>query len=167
MKLAQTPLWNDISFLLRPKPRPARPMKPPTLKMPPRVRERFNAEILKARANTSDPEVAWPALERAHVLGQFWPWPHVRIHWEMLRYGWEQGDFTEVAGQLIRLAIAYKGSTSGRIPVGNNGRARVPLSARAPLPPDIAALLDSVGIQTSGLDMPTMGQPAPVVDVAS
>ena len=50
-------------------------------------------------------------------------------------------------------------------------RSARPPSARAPLPPDIAALLESAGIPTSGLDMPTMGRPAsaapPAVEVGA
>ena len=48
---------------------------------------------------------------------------------------------TEVAGQVVRVLVAGPASLVGRIPTGNDGRARTPLRATAPVPPDLAAVL--------------------------
>ena len=53
------------------------------------VREHFETEIRKAQVaiKAGDFEPAWIALQRAHILGQAYPLPHVIAHWEMLKLG--------------------------------------------------------------------------------
>ncbi len=113
--------------------------------MPPAVRARFEAELDAAR-NAADRALAWQALERAHVLSQPWPRPHVHTHWAMLRLGWAHRDRREVAGQLLRLAAAGPASFAGRFPVGNTGRARVPAMKSMPVAPELAELLAAAGV---------------------
>jgi hypothetical protein len=59
----------------------------------------------------------------------------------MLGVAWRERDRREVTGQLVRLVVAGPGSATGRYPVGNSGRARVPATLPMPLPDDLAALL--------------------------
>ncbi|MET7831354.1 DUF3703 domain-containing protein [Micromonospora sediminicola] len=112
----------------------------PGRRMPPAVREAFDAELATARTAT-DPATAWRAAERAHILSQPWPWPHTMVHAAMLRRALRELDPVEAIGQVIRLAVAGPGSALGRYPTGNTGRARVPLTQPMPLPDDLAALL--------------------------
>lgn len=72
------------------------------------VREHFAKELCQARTaiKTEDFKTAWMALQRVHILGQQYPFPHAIAHWEMLKLAWRQGDFKEVAGQLISTILA-------------------------------------------------------------
>lgn len=112
--------------------------------MPPAVRGAYRDEIDSGRAaaDGSDVTAAWSHLERAHVLAQPFPIAHVGSHLAQLALGWRTRDRTEVAGQLIRIAVAAPASIAGRIPLGNDGRARTPLRATAPVPADLVAIID-------------------------
>ena len=112
--------------------------------MPSAARERFEAELANART-ANDTEAAWAALTTAHLLAQQWAGPHVRSHVAMLRQGVAERDAREVAGQLVRILVAAPGSWRGRTPVGNSGRADVPLMATAEVPAHVAALLEPAG----------------------
>lgn len=109
--------------------------------MPDAVRNAFDAE-LRAAAVSSTPGDRWDHLERAHILSQPWAWPHVRVHGLMLRQGLRERDRSEAIGQVVRLIVAGPGSLAGRYPTGNSGRATVPMMQPAPMPPDLAAVLD-------------------------
>lgn len=84
----------------------------------------------------------WALLEDAHILSQPSACLHVRVHIRMLVAGLKSRDRTEVRGQLVRLLVAAPGSWSGRYPVGNTGRARIPATRSMPIRADIEALLD-------------------------
>jgi hypothetical protein len=108
--------------------------------MPPTLPTTFHAELGRARSAVSLEE-RWAALERAHILSQPWPTPHVRAHAAMVRLAIGQRDLREIAGQLLRLVVAGPASAIGRYPAGNTGRARVPATRPMPLPDDLAELL--------------------------
>lgn len=109
-----------------------------------RVRVAFDDSLEKARRALleRDFDAAWPALERAHVLGQADAYLHVQSHWWMLRCGVAQADAREIFGQLVRVALAAPASWLGRYPRGNTGRARVGLFQPMPIPADVDALLE-------------------------
>jgi hypothetical protein len=69
----------------------------------------------------------WRHLERAHVLAQPDAIIHIGSHLTMLRRGVIERDVTEIVGQVVRAILAGPASLTGRIPTGNNGRARTPL----------------------------------------
>lgn len=108
-------------------------------RMPPATRDRFEQELRSARSQPASE--AWAALERAHVLSQPWAGPHVRSHVAMLRLAVRVRDPREVLGQVVRALLAGPASLAGRIPTGNDGRARTPLTARQPVDPELAELL--------------------------
>lgn len=85
-------------------------------------------------------DVAWPWLERAHILSQRQLLLHARAHWLMLACGWQTGDYREVAGQLPRILAALLFSLIW-VPLGNNGRARVSAFAPMPLSEELQTLL--------------------------
>lgn len=107
------------------------------------VRLHFRAEMAAARQALAcgDYVVAFAHLERAHILGQRWFWPHTVSHIGMLRVGWQMKDRREIVGQLLRLFLTPLGHLTGRLPIGNNGRARVSAFAPMPVPDDLAAIL--------------------------
>jgi hypothetical protein len=59
--------------------------------------------------------------------------------------GLAEGDIREVCGQLVRLLVAAPGTVSGRYPVGNTGRARVPATQPMAVRSDLAELLREAG----------------------
>lgn len=110
--------------------------------MPAHVRAALHAELAAARC-ASDSASFWRAAERAHILSQPWPWPHIRSHALMLRRALSERDRVEALGQLVRLLVAGPGSALGRYPEGNTGRARVKLTRPMPMPEDLAAILNT------------------------
>lgn len=89
-------------------------------------------------------DLAWHHLERAHILAQTRLWPHCQSHWKMLLLAVDQRDLPEMVGQVFRLVLAPIGNVTGRLPLGNTGRANVSAFAEMPYPDDLAdALLQS------------------------
>jgi hypothetical protein len=95
----------------------------------------------KARA-LGDIDMAWRALERAHIISQPYLGPHLTNHKTMLNMAIEQRDWREVTGQIARLALAPLGALLGRIPIGNTGRANVSAFQPMPVPDDLQRALD-------------------------
>lgn len=111
--------------------------------MNPSPRHAFEQEVVAAdqarrAGRTAD---AFTHLERAHIIGQRHPWRHTRGHLAMLRLGWAQRDWREVAGQLPRILAALVFSRLW-VPLGNTGRARVSAFRPMPVPLDLARLLE-------------------------
>lgn len=86
-------------------------------------------------------QVAWRHLERAHILGQPYPFAHSEVHWKMLKFGVQIKDWREVLGQVPRLLIGGVKSFVGKIPVGNTGGANVPPLQPMEIPEDLKVLL--------------------------
>lgn len=72
------------------------------------VQEQFKAELGRAKTAIAaeDFEMAWSALQRAHILGQRDAVAHTIAHWNMLKLAWKQRDFREVTGQLLPTVLA-------------------------------------------------------------
>ena len=85
---------------------------------------------------------AWRSLERAHIVSQPYLGPHLANHWAMLGFAVEQSDWREVAGQLVRLALAPLGALTGRIPVGNTGRSNISAFGPMPIPEDLLTKIE-------------------------
>lgn len=105
---------------------------------PRHIRDLIASELAAARS-AADP---WPPLERAHIASQRWAWSHTRVHAAMLRVAWRQRDRHELVAQLVRLAVAAPGSLTGRYPPGNTGHSTMGLTETAPIPEDLAKLLE-------------------------
>ena len=69
---------------------------------------------------------AWHHLERAHIIGQQYPYQHTYVHFKMLQFGFKIKSAKEVIGQIPRLLVGGVKSFVGKIPVGNPGGANVP-----------------------------------------
>ena len=111
------------------------------------IRDCVRNDLTAARVarRSGDRERCWELLEDAHVLSQPWATWHVRVHGSMLVAGARARDWREVRGQLVRLVVAGPGSATGRYPVGNTGRARVPATLPMPIRDDLADLLRAAG----------------------
>lgn len=113
-------------------------------KMPNDLKEHFKQELTKsnnlfAMGNLS---LAWKHLERAHILGQAFPFEHTLVHWEMLKFGIRIKNWTEIVGQLPRLLVGGVKSFVGKIPVGNTGGANVPPLMPMEIPDDLKSILN-------------------------
>lgn len=110
--------------------------------MPKRLKYYYLRELVQFRMEMKNLNFlhAWFHLERAHIIGQAYPFEHTYSHWLMLRFGWKIKDMKEVLGQLPRLLVGGVKSFVGKIPMGNTGGANVPPLMPMPLPEDIQLL---------------------------
>ena len=86
-------------------------------------------------------DAAWACLEAAHIIGQRATSLHVGSHLAMLGLAWRTRDLRELRGQATR-SIAAALFTWLWVPSGNSGRANVSAVAVAPIPGDLARLLE-------------------------
>ncbi len=89
---------------------------------------------------------SWAHLERAHVIGQAYPFEHTYVHWKMLKFGISKKSTKEIIGQIPRLLIGGVKSFVGIIPVGNTGGANVPPLKPLPISEDILAMFKQVNL---------------------
>ena len=110
--------------------------------IPKRLRYYYLRELVQYRAALRQGNLvyAWYHLERAHVIGQSYPYEHTYAHWLMLKFGIAIMDAKEVLGQIPRLLVGGVKSFVGKIPLGNTGGANVPPLKPMPLPEDIQVL---------------------------
>ncbi|MEQ8471271.1 MAG: DUF3703 domain-containing protein [Marinoscillum sp.] len=85
-------------------------------------------------------EQAWHHLERAHVIGQSYPYQHSYVHWKMLQFGFHIKDVREIMGQLPRLLVGGVKSFVGKVPLGNTGGANIRPLKPLEIPADIQAI---------------------------
>lgn len=107
-----------------------------------RVR-RLYAQEMSAAKHAATVHDRWRHLERAHIVSQPYPWLHTRNHVAMLELALRQRDRREALAQVVRIVVAAPGSLSGRYPEGNTGRRAAGLMTPMPVPPDLAAALES------------------------
>ncbi|MFD1552566.1 hypothetical protein DNU06_15650 [Putridiphycobacter roseus] len=90
---------------------------------------------------------AWNHLERAHIIGQRYPFAHSFIHWKMLGFGFKIKNRKEILGQIPRLVFGGVKSFVGKVPVGNPGGANVPPLKSFPIDKELQAVFIKAGIQ--------------------
>ncbi len=90
---------------------------------------------------------AWQHLERAHVIGQAYPYEHSCVHWKMLLFGIQIKSGKEILGQIPRLLVGGVKSFVGTIPVGNTGGADIPPLKPLPIEEDIQTILETLEIK--------------------
>lgn len=111
-----------------------------------RIRKHVDAELRAAALiESARPAIAFAHLERAHVLGQASTLQHVRVHWQMLRWGLRHRDLRECFGQLLRIIGAATKTAFGLVPSGNTGGARVSPFRAMPVPEELAELMREAG----------------------
>lgn len=89
---------------------------------------------------------AWHQLERAHVIGQAYPYQHSLVHWKMLVFGCKIKSVKEILGQIPRLLVGGVKSFVGTIPVGNTGGANVPPMRSMPIQQEIKEIFNKAGV---------------------
>lgn len=89
---------------------------------------------------------AWRYLEKAHVIGQAYPYEHSFVHWKMLVFGCRIKSVKEVLGQIPRLLVGGVKSFVGTIPVGNTGGANVPPMLSMSIDPEIQEIFAKAGL---------------------
>ncbi|MBK6633757.1 MAG: DUF3703 domain-containing protein [Chitinophagaceae bacterium] len=112
--------------------------------MPGSVKPFYREELLQAK-NAFDKKLyrqSWQHLERAHILGQPYPFEHTEVHWKMLGFGIKIKNGKEILGQVPRLLVGGVKSFVGKIPVGNTGGADVPPLKPMEIPEDLAAIIN-------------------------
>ena len=85
---------------------------------------------------------SWHHLERAHILGQPYPYHHTLVHWKMLLFGIKIKDLREIIGQIPRLLVGGVKSFVGEIPVGNTGGANVPPLKPMEIPAELKKIIE-------------------------
>lgn len=117
---------------------------------------KFNTLIPKSLKSYFDKEIAgyqeaykqgnltdaWQHLERAHILGQAYPWQHTYVHYKMLFFGIHIKSKREVVGQIPRLLVGGIKSFVGKVPVGNTGGANVSPLQPMPIPKELKKIID-------------------------
>ena len=111
--------------------------------MPKRLKPYFDQELkeYKRHLHAGSLQTAWNHLERAHIIGQAYPYHHSYVHWKMLLFGIRIKSPKEVIGQIPRLLVGGVKSFVGKIPVGNTGGANVPPLKSMEIPQDIQQII--------------------------
>jgi len=96
--------------------------------IPKELKPYFYTELEKYRSENIFGNIrnAWNHLERAHIIGQKYPYTHTLVHWKMLKFGFKIKSGKEVFGQIPRLIFGGVKSFVGKIPIGNPEEANVP-----------------------------------------
>ncbi len=113
----------------------------------------FFKEALDLYANAmqqKDLAEAWHQLERAHVIGQAYPYQHSLVHWKMLVFGCKIKSVKEILGQIPRLLVGGVKSFVGTIPLGNTGGSNVPPMRSMPIQDDIKTIFIEAGVRIPG-----------------
>ena len=107
--------------------------------IPAKLKVFFDVEIQKYFDNYSKGNLvqAWNHLERAHIIGQKYPYEHSFVHWKMLQFGFKIKSGKEIFGQIPRLVFGRVKSFVGTIPLGNPGGANVPPLKPFPIDEDL------------------------------
>ncbi len=105
------------------------------------TQQAFTQEMALARQayQAKSYAVSFARLERAHILGQRYFYPHLITHAWMLRVGLRTRRWREVFGQLLRLLAVVPGFLFGWVPIGNTGGANVSALRPMPIPEDLKA----------------------------
>lgn len=117
--------------------------------LPQKLKPYFQQELAayEQTLTCNDLPKAWSHLERAHVIGQAYPWPHTFVHWKMLQFGFSIKSRKEVLGQIPRLLVGGVKSFVGKIPVGNTGGANIPPLKPLPIDPEIIEMFRKAGVK--------------------
>ena len=112
--------------------------------MPDRLSSFFlkELEIASNYFSKKDFRSSWYHLERAHILGQPYPYHHTLVHWKMLLLGIKIKDVREIIGQIPRLLVGGVKSFVGEIPVGNTGGSNVPPLRSLEIPPELKRIIE-------------------------
>ena len=119
--------------------------------IPESLKPYYKAELNKYRTEYSNRDLkkAWNHLERAHIIGQKYPYAHTFVHWKMLQFGIKIKNRKETMGQIPRLIFGGVKSFVGKIPLGNPGGANVPPLKPFPIENELKNIFQKAGIELS------------------
>ena len=119
--------------------------------IPESLKPYYKAELNKYRTEYSNRDLkkAWNHLERAHIIGQKYPYAHTFVHWKMLQFGIKIKNRKEIMGQIPRLIFGGVKSFVGKIPLGNPGGANVPPLKQFPIENELKNIFQKAGIELS------------------
>ena len=111
--------------------------------MPLKLKPFYTQELSASKdaLNKKHYQVSWHHLERAHIIGQPYPFQHTAVHWKMFIFGIRLKNFKEILGQIPRLLVGGVKSFVGKIPVGNTGGADVPPLRTMEIPDDLKQII--------------------------
>lgn len=111
--------------------------------MPKALMPYFEKELKDANSylQNSNPQKSWYHLERAHIIGQKYPYEHSLVHCKMLLFGIKIKSSKEILGQIPRLIFGGVKSFVGYIPIGNTGGSNVPPLKPMEIPNDIQEII--------------------------
>lgn len=117
--------------------------------IPKKLKSFFLAELkeYKSEMQKDNLQKAWQHLEKAHVIGQAYPYEHSYVHWKMLLFGIHIKNGKEILGQIPRLIFGGVKSFVGTIPVGNTGGANVPPLSPLPISEEIQVIFEKAGVK--------------------
>ncbi|MFT5884833.1 MAG: hypothetical protein ACI9IP_001290 [Arcticibacterium sp.] len=115
---------------------------------PQKLKQYFDIELEKYRIELSNGNLkkAWNHLERAHIIGQRYPYAHTLVHRKMLQFGFNIKSGKEVLGQIPRLIFGGVKSFVGKVPLGNPGGANVPTLKSFPIGKELQAIFIKAGV---------------------
>lgn len=115
------------------------------INMPPAMKPFYYVELSEAKKLLQQGKLqeCWRHYERAHILGQPYPFAHSYVHWQMLKFGIKIKSSKEIFGQITRLIFGGVKSFVGKIPVGNTGGANVPPLKPMEIPEDLALIINN------------------------
>ncbi|MET0760673.1 MAG: DUF3703 domain-containing protein [Flavobacterium sp.] len=111
--------------------------------MPKALKRFYQIELIAAQNDlkSNNLQSCWRHLERAHIIGQKYPYEHTYVHWKMLQFGIKTKNSKEIIGQVPRLLFGGVKSFVGQIPVGNTGSSNVPPLKPMEMPNDIQEII--------------------------
>ena len=116
--------------------------------MPSPLKSFFKKELQNARTAVAQNnlQLCWQHLERAHILGQPYPFQHSLVHWKMLLFAFKTKNLREIMGQIPRLLVGGILSFFGKIPVGNTGGANVPALQPMEIPEELKQIINQANL---------------------
>jgi hypothetical protein len=117
--------------------------------LPSQLKPYFNQELDQYRTEYTKGNIdnAWNHLERAHIIGQKYPFTHTFVHWKMLQFGFKIKSGKEIFGQIPRLFFGGVKSFVGKIPTGNPGGSNVPPLKPFPIEKDLLEIFQKAGVR--------------------
>ena len=69
-------------------------------KLPEVLKPHYNKELqsYQQELQSNNFQKAWQHLERAHIIGQSFPYEHSYVHWKMLQFGFRIKNTKEIIG---------------------------------------------------------------------
>jgi hypothetical protein len=113
-------------------------------KMPETLKPFCQKELQQAKSEFDKKhyQQSWRHLERAHILGQPYPYQHTAVHWKMILFGIKVKNWKQIIGQIPRLLLGGVKSFVGKIPLGNTGGANVPPLLSMEIPEDLLLIIE-------------------------